>query len=83
MPLPQHDFSIHKHFFHSLILECVREYFLAIHTLAPFFLALTSILATLHHKLDGHFSLFLEDYELNQDLELSSNSSKLTFQHMS
>jgi hypothetical protein len=51
--------------------------------LAPFSPTLLSIFTTLHLELDGHFLLFLKDYELNQDLELSSNSYKLTFQHMS
>ncbi len=55
--------------------------------MAPFSLAptssnTTSIFTTLHPKLDGHFPLFFKDYEPNQDLELSSGSSKLTFQCM-
>jgi hypothetical protein len=52
--------------------------------LTPFFLAFTSfdttsILAILHHELDGFFPVFLEDYELNQDLELPFNSFKVAF----
>jgi hypothetical protein len=39
-------------------------------------------LTTLHPKLDGHFLVFLEDYELEPDLKLSFDSFKLTFQHM-
>jgi hypothetical protein len=39
-------------------------------------------LTTLHPKLDGHFSIFLEDYELDPDLKLFFDSFKLTFQHM-
>jgi hypothetical protein len=74
--------------FHSLILGCVKEYFHVAHTLAPFFLTpassdTTSILTTLHLALDGYILFFLEDYKLDQDLKLSFNSFKLTFQHMS
>jgi hypothetical protein len=42
----------------------------------------TSVPTALHPKSNGYFLLFLENYEPNQDLELSSNSFKLTFQHM-
>jgi hypothetical protein len=42
----------------------------------------TVIFAALHFVLNGYFPLFLEDYELNKDLELSFHSFKLTFQHM-
>ncbi len=35
---PQYDLSIHKHFFRSLVLGHVGEYFQAIHVLAPFLL---------------------------------------------
>ncbi len=49
------------------------EYFQATYALAPFFLAptssnTTSILTTLHLESNGYFLLFLEDYELDQDL---------------
>jgi hypothetical protein len=39
-------------------------------------------LTTLHLNLDGYFPLFLENYELDQDFELSSDSFKLAFQRM-
>jgi len=42
----------------------------------------TSIFTALHPKSNGYFLLFLEDYELNQDLQLSSDSFKLMFQQM-
>jgi hypothetical protein len=42
----------------------------------------TPIFYTLHHESNGLFSLFLEDYELDQNLELSFDSLKLAFQHM-
>jgi hypothetical protein len=38
-----------------------------------------STLIALHSKSNGYFSLFLENYKLNQDLELFSNSLKLPF----
>jgi hypothetical protein len=87
MPFPQHDPLAHKHLFHNLLFECVGEYFRATYTLALFPLTpmssdTTLVLTTLHPKLDGYFSLFLEVYELDQDLDLSSNSFKLTFQRM-
>jgi hypothetical protein len=34
-------------------------------------------------ELNGYFLLFLEDYKLDQDLELSFDSFKLMFQRMS
>jgi hypothetical protein len=57
------------------------------HALAPFFLVptssnTTSTFTALHPELNGYFSLFLEDYEPNQDLELSSIFFKLTFECM-
>jgi hypothetical protein len=42
----------------------------------------TSILTTLHLQSYGYFLIFFEDYELDQDLELSSHSFKFTFQRM-
>jgi hypothetical protein len=42
----------------------------------------TSTVITLHLKSNAYFSFFLEDYKLDQDLELSSYSFKLMFQHM-
>ncbi len=65
-----------------------RRIFQATHALAPLSLAptsfdTTSTLTILHFELHCHFSLFLEDYELDQDLELFSDSFKLTFQPMS
>jgi hypothetical protein len=55
--------------------------------LAPFFPAPTSfdttlVFIALHPKSNGYFLFFLEDYELNQDLELSFDSFKLVFQCM-
>jgi hypothetical protein len=41
-----------------------------------------STFTTLHPESNGYFLLFLEDYEPNQDLELSSDSFKLTIQCM-
>jgi hypothetical protein len=41
-----------------------------------------STLTTLHPELNNYFSFFPKDYEPNQDLEFSSNSFKLAFQHM-
>jgi hypothetical protein len=76
---PQYDPSIHKSVFRSLIFGHARENFQAIHVLAPFSLThasfnTTSTLIALHLKSNGYISLFLEDYNLNQDLEFSSNS---------
>jgi hypothetical protein len=42
----------------------------------------TSVFTTLHLKSNGYFSFFLKNYELDQDLELSSDSFKLAFQCM-
>jgi hypothetical protein len=42
----------------------------------------TSTLTVLHLKSNSYFSLFFKDYELDHDLELSSNSFKLAFQCM-
>jgi len=55
--------------------------------LAPLSLAPTSsnttfTLTALHPESNGYFPLFLEDYELNQNPKLSSDSFKLAFQHM-
>ncbi len=36
-------------------------------------------LTALHPKLNGYFSFLKKVYELDQDLNLSSNSFKLTF----
>jgi len=73
MPLPQHDPPTHKHFFCSLILRHVGEYFKATYALAPFSFApasfnMTFILTALHPNLDGYFLLFLKDYKPNQYL---------------
>ncbi len=88
MPPTQHDLPTHKHFLHSLVLGCVRKYSRATCGLTSFFLAptssdITSTFTTLHPKWSNFFPLFLEDYEPSQNLEFSSNSFKLTFQHMS
>jgi hypothetical protein len=84
----QHDLPIHKCLLCNLAFGCACEYFRVVHALAPFFLAPMSFdttldLITLHLKLDGYFSLCLEDYELDKDLELFSDSFKLAFQCMS
>jgi hypothetical protein len=55
--------------------------------LAPFSPAPTSTNTILafnaqHLELNGYFPFFLEDYEVDQYLELSSNSFKLVFQCM-
>jgi hypothetical protein len=55
--------------------------------LAPFSFAstsstTTSTLTALHLELDGYFLFFVENYQPNQDLKLSIDSFKLTFQHM-
>jgi hypothetical protein len=83
MHFPQHDPLIHKCFFHDLIFGRVGEYFKTTHTLAPFSHApmsfnTTSAFTTLHPKSNGYFLFFLEDYKLDQDLELSSDFFKLT-----
>jgi len=88
MAIPQYDPPTHKCLLHNLILGCVGEYFRVTDTLAPFSLTpisfnTTSVLTTLHLDLDGYFSFFLKDYEPDQDLKLSSDSFKLTFQRMS
>jgi len=84
---PQHDPLTHKCLLYSLAFGCVREYFQTVPFLAPFFLALTSfdttsIVIVVHLKLDGYFSLFVEDYKSNHVFELSFDSFKLAFQHM-
>jgi hypothetical protein len=87
MPFPQHDPPIYKCLFHKIVIGCVREYSRATCALAPISLRPTSFdttlaLTPLHHELNGYFMLFLEDYELDQNLILSSDSFKLTFQCM-
>jgi hypothetical protein len=87
MPLPQHDPLTHKCLLCSLILGRTGEYFRTTCTLEPFSPIPTSfntisILITLHPNLDGYFPFFLKDYKLDQDLELSFDSFKLSFQHM-
>jgi hypothetical protein len=85
---PQHDPPTHKHLLSSLTLSHAGEYFRAARALAPFSptpmsFDTTFALTTLHSESDGYFPFFLEDYELDQDFKLSSNSFKLTFQCMS
>jgi hypothetical protein len=82
--LLQHDPITHKH---SLVFRHAGEYYIPTHALAPFSPTPTSfdttlVLTTLHLESYGYFPLFLEDYELDQDLEFSFDSFKLTFQHM-
>ncbi len=84
IPFPQHDLLIHKCLLCSLAFGYAREYFWATYALAPFFptptsFDTTSSLTTLYFESNGYFPFFLKDYELNQDLELSSNSFKLAF----
>jgi hypothetical protein len=81
---PQHGPLTHKCLFCSLALGCAREYFWAVCVLAPFsptptFSNTTSTLTALHPKLDGYFPLLFENYELDQDLELSFDYFKLVF----
>jgi hypothetical protein len=75
MPFPQHDRLVHKCFFCSLTLGNAREYSQTTHTLAPFSPTPMSSNTT-------YFPLFLEDYELDQNFELSFDSFKWTFQRM-
>jgi hypothetical protein len=88
IPFPQHDLLIHKHLLRNLAFGRAKEYFLTTRTLAPFSPSptssdTTSTLTALHPKSNDSFSLFVEDYKSEQDIELSSNSFKLTFQCMS
>jgi hypothetical protein len=88
VPFPQHDPPTHKCLLHSLIFGCVRKiYSRATYALAPFSCAPTSFdntstFITLHLESNGYFSLFLKDYEPDQDLEFSHDSFKLAFQCM-
>jgi len=87
VPLPQHDPPAHKSLFYNLFFGCVGEYFRVNHALAPFSHTPTSFDTTptftaQHLELNGNFPLFFKDYKLDQNLELSSNSFKLTFQCM-
>jgi hypothetical protein len=87
IPFPQHDHPTHKRLLHSLAFSRAREYSQVAHGLAPFSPTPTSFdttlaLTTLHPKSNGYYSLFLENYESNQDFELSLDSFKLAFQRM-
>jgi hypothetical protein len=87
MPRAQHDRLIHKRLFHNLVFKCSGEYFQTTSVLASFSLAPTSFdtiltFIVLHPKTNSFFLFFLENYEPNQDLKLSSYYFKLTFQHM-
>ncbi len=80
-PLAQHDLLTHKHLLHSLVLGCGRKYSRTASVLTPFSPTFTSFDTTLvftspHLKSNNFFPFFLEDYELNEDLKLSSNSFK-------
>jgi hypothetical protein len=84
---PQHDLPTHKHLSRNLAFNRAGEYFRAARALAPFSPALMSshttlAFTTLHPKLNGYFPIFFKNYELDQDIELSSNSFKLAFQCM-
>jgi hypothetical protein len=73
--------------FCNLALGRAGEYFQAACVLAPFFLAptfsnITLALITLHHESNGYLLLCLENYELDKDFELSSDSFKMAFQRM-
>jgi hypothetical protein len=83
----QHDPLIHKCFSCNLVFRHAGEYIRTASVLTSFSptpmsfdTTLTSII--LHPKSNNFFLFFLEDYEPNQDLELSSYYFKLTFQHM-
>jgi hypothetical protein len=74
-------------FFCSLIIKRAWEYFKTTHDLAPFSPTPTSFNTTLtftalHHESYGYFSFFLDDYRPGQNLKLSFDSFKLTFQCM-
>jgi len=88
IPFPQHDFPTHKHLLHSLALGFAREYSWVACALVPFpFTSMsfdtTLTFTTLHLEIDVYFSFFLEDYKLDQDLKLSSDSFKLVIKCMS
>jgi hypothetical protein len=83
----QHDHIVQKCLSHILIFEHVGEYSQTTHVLALLSLAFTSFdttstLIALHLKSNGYFPLLLKDYGLDQDLQLSFNSFKLTLQLM-
>jgi len=42
-----------------------------------------STFTTLHFESNGYFSFLLKDYNLNQEINISCNSFKLTFQRIS
>jgi hypothetical protein len=87
VPIPQHDPPTHKRLFCSLVFGRVGEYFKVNCALAPFSHAPTSFdttttFITQPFESNGYFPFFFKDYEPDQNLELSSNSFKLTFQCM-
>jgi hypothetical protein len=55
---------------------------LALVSFAPTSFDTTLAFTTLHPRSNSYFLFFLKNYELDQDLKFSSNSFKLTFQHM-
>jgi hypothetical protein len=74
-------------FFCNLILQHAWEYSRTISALPPFSPTPTSFNTTLafialHHESNCYCPFFLDDYELNQNLKLSFDSFKLTFQCM-
>jgi len=80
--LPRHDFLTHKCIIHSLVLGRATEYSQVVNALAPLFHAPTSfntilVFFVLYPQSYGFFPLFLEDYKLDQDLELSFYFFKL------
>jgi hypothetical protein len=84
---PQHDPLAHKRLLCNLVIGCAREYSRTTCALAPLpptstSSNTTSVFTALHPKLDGYFLLFLKDYELNQNLELSYDYFKMAFQRM-
>jgi hypothetical protein len=88
IPFPQLDPLIQKCLFHSLSLGHAGEYLQVAHVLAPFSLAsmssnTTSVFTTLHPELDNYFPFFLENYKLDQDFKLSSDSFKFVIERMS
>jgi hypothetical protein len=74
IPLPQHDPLTHECLFCSLTFGRVREYFWAVHILAPFSPTPTSYdttltLTTLHPEPNDYFLFFLKYYKLDKDFK--------------
>jgi hypothetical protein len=70
MPLPQHDLLVHKYFFSQFTFWMCKGIILINLCFGTISFVttssdVTSTFTTLHLKLNGHFLLFLEDYEPN------------------